>query len=118
MAVVRLARVSCCLIELFAGAFLFLDRRLARRHFCIVALGVSLVTDAARFLKLEPIELILGERNSANLYIKPAANPLDRAKAHFEIAVFDLGVKSVPEIREQAADEVDTLSQAGDFLLH
>ncbi len=72
--VVRVARGANSLIKFFRGAFFFCDGGSSRGGF-LFAGGVRFISDAARFLILEKIELALGERQPANGNIELGADP-------------------------------------------
>src|SRR4029077_7783258 len=87
----RLSGVPGSFVELLRGALLFFDGSLARRHLRFVPLCVRLVANAARFLELEPVELILSQRNFVDLSLEQGADPFDGSRAHLQVTVFDFG---------------------------
>src|SRR5271167_1245632 len=110
------ARGADSLIEFFRRAFLFFDGGGALSCFHIAGGSIGFITDAARFLKFEKVQLVLGERKPAHSNSELGTDPSERCGAELQIVFIDFRVERVPKRFHESTKQVKAFAKTRDVI--
>src|SRR5579883_1281672 len=103
-----LGRGSKSCVKILAGGLAVFDGLPAGLHLALAGAHVGYISYGAGFLVLEIVQALFGNWGFTDEIADAVRSPLDRHRAHTDIAIFDKWIERVPELLLQIMHELET----------